>query len=135
MKNFELYMGKSKNCYKIKIERLLLILFIIGGLILIPVEVFSEDSIGDKMTSIMILILLIYFSIRFLYIINECISNNTTVKFYTTTNDGEILDIQNYKIVYNDDNYTVYCKKDDYKYISNMEIIYGEGFIENILYK
>lgn len=135
MKEFELYVGKSKNCFKLKVERLLLMLFIIGDLIFIPIEVFNEDSVNDKIANIMVFILLIYFSIRFLYIINECILNNTIVKFYITTNDGEILDIQNYKIVYYDDNYTVYCKKDDYKHMSNMEIIYGEGFIENILYK
>ena len=87
MKKFELYVGKSKNCFKLKVERLLLMLFIIGDLIFIPIEVFNEDSISDKMTSIMILIFLIYFSIRFLYIINESISNNTIIKFYTTTND------------------------------------------------
>lgn len=135
MKNFELYVGKSKNCFKLKVERLLLILFIIGDLMFVPIEVFNEDNISDKITSTMILIFLIYFSIRFLYIINESISNNTIIKFYITTNNEDILDIQNYKIVYYDDNYTVYCKKDDYKYINNMEIIYGEGFIENILYK
>ncbi len=134
MKEFEMYIGETENCYKLKLKRLVLTIILILAIIGIPFEICCKELMVEKLITISLLFIFIKILIRFLRAINNIVSNNTIIKFYITSNNENIINEYTYKPVYNDENYKVYCLHEDYKYVNDMELIYGEDFIENIIY-